>query len=67
MCNLPLHREGHLPGTTYNKLERKWKSQIYIDGRKVGLGTYCTQQEAHEAYTRKLKSMDTVQGRYGNL
>lgn len=51
------HRNGHLLGTTYRKDLKKWYSQIQIEKKKVFLGSYNTQQEAHKAYLEKLQEI----------
>lgn len=50
------HRNGHLVGTVFDKRANKWKSNIKINGKKIHLGLYLTQQEAHEAYIKRLES-----------
>jgi hypothetical protein len=37
-------------GYYYNKREQKWKSQIKINNKTIGLGTYNIEQEARNAY-----------------
>lgn len=36
-------------GVTFNKRENKWKAQIQINKKKIGLGAYNTEQEAYLA------------------
>lgn len=47
------HRDGHLVGTRFNKKAKKWQAQIQIEGKKIHLGYYNTQLEAHKAYLQK--------------
>lgn len=39
-----------LKGTTQNKNTGRWKAQIGVNRKNVVLGTFDTQEEAHEAY-----------------
>lgn len=50
--NRKKHREGHIIGTTYSKLYKKWIAQIRIKGKVNRLGSFETQQEAHEVYLK---------------
>ena len=38
-------------GVSFDKVNQKWVSQTYIDGKARNLGRYDTKEEAHEAYT----------------
>lgn len=44
--------QGHLKGCTWRKDAYLWEAQIWIDGRKVNLGYYRSQEEAHAAYVK---------------
>lgn len=48
--NMKCHRNGHLVGTTFHKKEKRWRAQIHINGRKIVLGRFNTQLEAHNKY-----------------
>ena len=37
-------------GYYFDKIGKKWKSQIFSDGRKIYLGRYSTEKEAHQSY-----------------
>jgi hypothetical protein len=62
ICNLELvthrgngqnkvcHREGHLCGTVFNKHNQKWRARIRINDKRIHLGYYETEIEAHLAY-----------------
>jgi hypothetical protein len=52
--NCKIHREGHLPGTTFNKKAGRWYAQVRDGKKKVYLGAYDTNEEAHEAYKKYL-------------
>jgi len=39
-------------GVTYNKRERKYKAQICLDWKHIGLGTFKTAEEAYVAYCK---------------
>lgn len=43
-----------MSGTSFHKLNRKWSSRITINGKRIALGYFDTQEEAHAAYVRKL-------------
>jgi len=49
-CNQVNHRSGRLHGVSWIKRDKIWRSQIKINGKKKSLGSYATEQEAHEAY-----------------
>jgi len=44
-----MHKSSKFLGVTFNKNEQKWKSQIFFNGTKKGLGTYKTEIEAYQA------------------
>jgi hypothetical protein len=46
--NQQIHREGKLFGCSLHR--KKWRAQISIDNKTIHIGTYSTEQEAHEAY-----------------
>jgi len=63
--NKECHRKGHLVGTHYIKPEfkgeksirpfnRPWQSSIQINGKRIYLGRFLTQEEAHQAYLKAL-------------
>jgi len=37
-------------GVTFDKVRRKWKSKIHIDGREIFLGRFKTREDAAHAY-----------------
>ena len=39
-------------GYTWNKKDKRWQAQITINGKKIFLGYYDTEEEAGEAYLR---------------
>jgi len=39
-----------LKGASFNERSGKWKSQIQVSGKKMGLGYFQTKEEAHQAY-----------------
>lgn len=51
---------GHLAGTTYDKHNKRWRSQIQLNGKQITIGYYLTQQEAHEAYLKALEKINQV-------
>lgn len=58
--NQQKHREGHLPGTYFKttKYWQGWISQVSIDGEKIHLGTFKTQEAAHNAYIQARENYD---------
>jgi hypothetical protein len=42
-------------GVSWNKSRNKWKSEIRINHKKKHLGSFTSEEEAHEAYQRALK------------
>jgi hypothetical protein len=46
--------EGRLKGARYDKRSKKWGAQIMFNYKKIWLGTYSTEVEAHEAYIKFL-------------
>ena len=53
------HRSGHLVGTTFDSQKQKWKARIHINGKQKHLGYFSTQEEAHEAYQKEFKSIQS--------
>jgi group I intron endonuclease len=47
-------------GVFFNKLRKRWTSQIRIDGIKKHLGYFDTEKEAHEMYMFVLKNPNTI-------
>ena len=48
--NQKTHREGQLVGCYFNEAKGKYHAQIQIGEKRVFLGLYKTEQEAHKAY-----------------
>jgi hypothetical protein len=55
--NRNVHRNGKLVGANFYKPTKTWRSQITINGKVVHLGTFDTEQQAHEAYMKKFNSI----------
>ena len=49
--NQKKHREGQLVGCYFDKSNGKYQANIQISKKKVFLGRYKTEQEAHKVYT----------------
>jgi hypothetical protein len=67
--NKECHRKGHLVGTCFRKLEnikiisqrfliKPWQAKIQLNGKVFYLGSYFTQQEAHQAYLKALSDFE---------
>jgi hypothetical protein len=53
--NSAKQQRGKVPTSQYKGVSRrhnKWQACIYLNKRKLSLGTYETEEEAHEAYRR---------------
>jgi hypothetical protein len=48
--NLKIHRDGRLPGFRYIKASNNYQSQIQVDKKRISLGYFDTEAEAHAAY-----------------
>lgn len=57
MQNTRKHREGHLQGTSYRKDSGKWKASIWDGNKVISLGSYLTQEEAHEVWKKARNEM----------
>ena len=44
-------------GVTWNKSVRKWQAQYQIGKKKIYIGCFDTQEEAHEAYVNAIKEI----------
>ena len=53
--NFNRHRVGRLVGASFEKSRGLWSSQIHIKGKKIFLGRYETELQAHRAYKNKIK------------
>jgi hypothetical protein len=53
--NKDVHRSGRLFGCCFNKESKKWQAAIRIDGKKIMLGTFNTEIEAHQKYVEVYK------------
>jgi len=53
--NCESHRLGRLVGCCFDKHAQKWKSEIRINNKKIHLGRFATEQEAHDEYQLALK------------
>ncbi|MEK6294411.1 MAG: HNH endonuclease [Paraburkholderia tropica] len=56
-------RKG-LKGATFRKKEGAWYSGIWSAGKRIHLGTFSSEQEAHEAYC---KAADEMHGEFANF
>ncbi len=49
-----MEQKRYKTGVSYypNRLRRKWKALIKVDGKTKALGYYPTEEEAHQAYLK---------------
>ena len=52
------HRNGKLIGASYHKQHKKWLSFITINGRMKTIGYFNTEEQAHDAYLKELKTCE---------
>lgn len=52
--NLARHRGGHKVGAHFCNTKQRWVATIKIDGQPTHLGSFATEDDAHEAYLAKL-------------
>lgn len=53
--NRTKHRDGRLVGCRYDERCRRWQARIRIKGKRLYLGLFNTEQQAHEAYLTALR------------
>lgn len=53
--NMKVHRQGRLAGCSYHKQHKRWIALIQVEGRRLFLGYFPTEQEAHQAYLDALE------------
>ena len=56
--NQKVHRKGKLVGTHFDKHAGKYTAQIWIDKKRVFLGCYDTEEEAHNIYVSACKHIE---------
>jgi hypothetical protein len=50
------HREGKLPGCYFKKDKNKWAAQIQISSKRIFLGYFESELDAHRRYMEELKN-----------
>jgi len=55
--NQIVHRNGKLAGTIWVKSKQRWYARMEINGKSKHLGSFKTQQEAHEAYLKAVRNL----------
>lgn len=58
--NRASHRKGKLVGCYFNKISQGWTSRTLINGKRLTLGTFKTEKQAHEAYINELKTRGLI-------
>lgn len=48
--NAKVHRNGRLAGASYHASKQIWTSSYYEKGKKIFIGRFKTEKEAHKAY-----------------
>lgn len=56
-CSKEVKGKSDLLGATWCNTQRKWKSQIRYKGKRIYVGSFNTDVEAHEAYKNKLNEL----------
>jgi len=51
-CNRPHHRQGRIPGYTWDKSRKKYMSRAWVNGKKIFLGRFDTKEEAIQTYQK---------------
>jgi hypothetical protein len=52
------------PGVCWNKRAKKWEAYIKIEGKKHHLGYFEVEEDAHEAYQKRLKEVRYAQNSF---
>ena len=55
--NQEQHRNGKLIGTTWHKRDKKWIARLVLNNKKVCLGYFDTELEAHAAYVKAVEKL----------
>ena len=56
--NKEVHREGQLFGCSFHKRDKKYMAQIQVGNKRVHLGCYATEEEAHNIYVSACKHIE---------
>lgn len=62
-CNYKNNTSG-IKGVSFHKRNGKWKAQIQVSGRKMGLGYFDRIEDARDAYA---EASDRLHGEFGRL
>lgn len=65
--NMPLHRNGRLSGCMYDKRSKGWQAGIRINYKRIHIGCFDTEQEAHEAYKKACDNIHLYDGDGGTF
>jgi hypothetical protein len=57
--NTKFHRNGRLFGTSFHKQSKKWEARIRVRDKRIYLGSFDTEQEAHKSYLDFLQRLET--------
>lgn len=57
MQNTEKHKNGKLVGCYFDKKKNRWYSRIRIKNKRLFLGGYSTELEAHNAYLKELQNI----------
>jgi len=60
--NYHSHRKGRLVGCTFDRGSMKWRAQIKINKKRVNLGRYNTECEAHDVYMNAFDLIEAYDG-----
>jgi len=56
--NLSIHRNGRLVGCCWDKYSKHWVAMITIGCKRIHLGQFDTEEEAHEVYLKACELID---------
>lgn len=54
------HREGKLTGASFHKNSGRWTSQYHVNNKKIHLGYFNSEIEAHQRWVREVKTRGLI-------
>ena len=56
-CSKDKKGSSQYAGVSWNKAAKKWHSKIWINGKRIYLGSFKDELEAHKAYRQKMQTI----------